>query len=319
MQKLLILPSDADRVNTRHENADRGPKTTMERLGGEIVEEASGEATLITVVKLIPAEQISRALDANPQVKWVQLPFAGVDPYVSMIRNYPEVTFTSAKGIYAPPVAEHALTLTLALLRHLPERVRATSWGENKGKTLNGSRIVIVGGGGIGTELVRLFSTWDTHITVVRRTDREVAGADQTVTSEHLDEVLPGADAVVLATAATDQTNQMITSRQLELMNQDAVLVNIARGTVVDTDALVSALAEGQIAAAGIDVTDPEPLPDGHPLWTEPNCLITPHTADTPEMCIPLLDARIDRNLQALYDGAKPEDLEGLVDPVAGY
>jgi phosphoglycerate dehydrogenase-like enzyme len=84
----------------------------------------------------------------------------------------------------------------------------------------------------------------------------------------------------------------------------------------VDTDALVAALAAGSIRGAGLDVTDPEPLPEGHPLWTEPRCIVTPHTADTPEMCIPLLDARIGRNLEARAAG---RPLEGRVDPVGGY
>ena len=111
----------------------------------------------------------------------------------------------------------------------------------------------------------------------------------------------------------------MFGTEQFELMNDRAVLVNIARGSLIDTDALVTALAQRKIRSAGLDVTDPEPLPDGHPLWVEPNCIITPHTADTPEMVIPLLNERIVRNLVALAAGGTPDTLEGLIDVEAGY
>ena len=99
-------------------------------------------------------------------------------------------------------------------------------------------------------------------------------------------------------------------------MKQSAVLVNVARGALVDTDALVAALSSGEIAGAGLDVTDPEPLPDGHPLWGAPNCLVTSHSADTPEMTAPLLAGRIRLNVEAFYGTA---GFAGVVDPVAGY
>ncbi|MDN6489576.1 MAG: NAD-binding protein [Yaniella sp.] len=141
--------------------------------------------------------------------------------------------------------------MTLALLRHLPERIRATSWGSSYGTTLNGAKVLIVGAGGIGSELVRLFSTWNTEITVVRRRPDPLPGADRTITADQLDDVLPEADVVVLAAAATPDTAQMFGAEQFELMNDQAVFVNIARGTLVDTDALVAALANRKIRSAG--------------------------------------------------------------------
>src|SRR5699024_11398217 len=120
------------------------------------------------------------------------------------------------------------------------------------------------------------------------------------------------ANAVLLSAASTPDTRQMFGPQQFDLMDDDAVLVNIARGNLVATDALVSALSEGRIRSAGLDVTDPEPLPDGHPLWNEPNCIITPHTADTPPIVIRLLDERIKRNLTSLAAGTAPDKLEGL-------
>mgnify|MGYP002714353810 CR=1 FL=1 len=103
--------------------------------------------------------------------------------------------------------------------------------------------------------------------------------------------------------AATDETRGLFDADRLALLDEDAVLVNVARGALVDTDAVVEALAAGRLHGYGTDVTDPEPLPEGHPLWTEERALITPHTADTPEMCIPLLHARVERNLRARAAG----------------
>lgn len=318
-QRIVILPVQSDRDGTPYEAAHEQTVTTAESLGFSIVEPDDGDATAIVVVRMIDSAIIEDTLADNPGITWVQLPYAGVETFLPVARKYPDVTFTSAKGSYAPPVAEHALALTLALLRHLPERIRATSWGASYGSTLDGANVVIVGGGGIGQELVRLFSTWQTTITVVRRSTDPVPGADRTVTSERLNSVLPEADVVVVAAAATAETNQMFTAEQFDLMGAQAVLVNIARGSLINTDDLVETLANHQIRGAGLDVTAPEPLPDGHPLWAEPNCIITPHTADTAEMVIPLLDERIVRNLNSLADGKTPDTLEGLVDVDAGY
>ena len=121
---------------------------------------------------------------------------------------------------------------------------------------------------------------------------------------------------VVLALALTPETTGIIGSAELAVMGEASWLVNVARGRHVDTDALVSALVEGSIGGAALDVTDPEPLPDGHPLWGRADCIITPHTADTIEMVVPLLAERIRTNVARLAAG---DQLVGQVDPVAGY
>jgi phosphoglycerate dehydrogenase-like enzyme len=224
--------------------------------------------------------------------------------------------WTSAKGAYAEPVAEHALALLLAGLRCLPERARARCWGQPAGQTLFGQPVTVVGGGGITIALLRLLEPFRARVTVVRRRAEPVAGAVQTVTASRLGEALAGARAVVLAAALTPQTRGMIGQEELAVMDQQAWLVNVARGALVDTAALVGALRWNQIGGAALDVTDPEPLPAGHPLWDLPNCLITPHTADTEQMTEPLLAARITGNLQRL---AANRELEGRVDPDLGY
>jgi phosphoglycerate dehydrogenase-like enzyme len=266
------------------------------------------------------ASELADVLAAHPGIEWVQLPWAGVDPFVPLLAEHAGRAlplWTSAKGSYSEPVAEHALALSLALLRFLPSKSNSTSWAPKRmGQSLYGRKVLIVGAGGIAQEFIRLIEPFETEITVVRRSAGAVAGAALTVTADKLAEVLPDADVVVLAAASTGETAHMIGARELELMKPTAVLVNIARGALIDTDALVDALQSGSIAGAGLDVTEPEPLPDGHPLWNEPACVITSHSADTPEMTAPLLAGRIRANVEAFLGDGR---FVGIVDPKAGY
>ncbi len=267
------------------------------------------------------AAALGKTLGDYPGIQWVQLPFAGVDSFANVIRSCNEQflpLFTSAKGAYAQPVAEHALTLILTLLRHIPMRVEARSWaiGQKVGRSLYGMHVVIVGAGGIAVELVRLLAPFGVTLTVVRRRALVVAEAHSTLTVDHLDAILPTADVVVLAAAATPTTKSLFGAPQFSAMKSDAILINVARGALIDTDALVQALAGGTIGGAGLDVTDPEPLPEGHPLWFEPRAIITPHTADTPAMTRPLFAERVRENVQAfLADGR----FVGVVDADSGY
>jgi phosphoglycerate dehydrogenase-like enzyme len=251
-----------------------------------------------------------------PDARWVQLPFAGVERVAEAGLLDDERIWTCAKGAYAEPVAEHALTLALAGLRHLPSRVAARSWGIPAGTSLFDRKVTIVGGGGIATSLLELLAPFRVEATVVRRRSDAVPGAARTLPVERLHEALGDALVVVLALALTPETTGIIGAAELAAMDDRAWLVNVARGRHVDTDALVAGLRDGAIAGAALDVTEPEPLPDGHPLWELDNCIVTPHTADTIEMVVPLLADRIRTNVQLLAAG---EPLEGLVDASAGY
>jgi phosphoglycerate dehydrogenase-like enzyme len=261
-------------------------------------------------------EELRDVLRAYPQISWVQLPMAGVELMADAGVLDHRRQWTSAKGAYAEPVAEHALALLLAGLRHLPERARAHSWGEPAGLSLFDQPLTIVGGGGIAIALLRLLEPFRARVTIVRQHAEPVAGAVRTVTAARLHEALADACAVVLTLALTPQSRGLIGRKELEAMDQQAWLVNVARGALVDTEALVEALRSHWIGGAALDVTDPEPLPTGHPLWNLPNCLITPHTADTEQMTQPLLADRIAENVQRLATG---RELTGRVDPDLGY
>jgi phosphoglycerate dehydrogenase-like enzyme len=251
-----------------------------------------------------------------PGISWVQLPQAGVERVFQAGVIDHERRWTSAKGAYADPVAEHALALILAGLRLLKVRARATSWGEQGGVSLFGEPVTIVGGGGIAAVLLRLLEPFGAPVTVVRRQILPLPGTSRTLGPDRLAEALAGARAVVLAPALTPATRGMIGPAELAAMEPYTWLVNVGRGGLVDTGALVHALRAGQIGGAALDVTDPEPLPAGHPLWDLPNCLITPHTADTEEMIRPLLADRIAENVRRLTAG---QELIGLVDPDLGH
>lgn len=302
------------RLHVRPE-ADAALREGLREQGAELVgEDEQPEGIIVT--GMFKTLNLAEVLEANPQVRWVQLPSAGIELYAEVLAQFPELTWTSAKGSYAKPVGEHALALTLAALRGLKARALASSWGTEGGISLNGLRCVVVGGGGVAAEIVRLYKAFDTHVTVVRRTAEPVEHADVTVAFEGLDEALKGAEVVALAAAATPSTRHLLNAERLALLAEGAVVANVGRGSLLDQAALVEALSTGTLRGAGLDVTDPEPLPETDPLWSLENCLITPHTADTTEMVVPLLRERILANHRRFSAG---EPMLGLVDPAQGY
>jgi phosphoglycerate dehydrogenase-like enzyme len=283
--------------------------------GGEVVPTDAGARALMW---LDPADMpgLRAALAAAPGASWVQLPFAGIERVAASGLLDAARTWTCAKGAYAEPVAEHAMMLAMAGLRFLPERITARSWGKAAGESLYDQPVTILGGGGIAASLLRLLAPMRARVTVVRRQGGDVPGATRTLQTSRLHEALPDALVVFVALALTPATTGIIGAAELAAMRRDAWLVNVARGPHVDTGALVEALRGQVIGGAALDVTDPEPLPDGHPLWDLDNCIITPHTADTAEMVERMLNLRIGHNVAAFAAG---QPLAGLVDPAAGY
>jgi phosphoglycerate dehydrogenase-like enzyme len=260
------------------------------------------------------------ALPALPDsVRWVQLPSAGVEQWVRAGIVGDGRAWTSATGAFGLPVAEHALALILAADKALHSFARERSWigdGRHHVRSLAGETVAIVGAGGIGRALIALLEPFGVEVIAVTRRGRDVPGAARTVPAGRLAEVWGAARHVVIAAPATVGTRHLVGARELEAMREDAWLINVARGSLVDTTALVNALRSGAIAGAALDVTDPEPLPDGHPLWELPNVLITPHVATPPESERRHFAARVEENVRRLAAG---EELEGLIDPEGGY
>ena len=280
--------------------------------GGHIVEPADASAIVWTAAR--NASGLREVLDANAHLEWVQVPFAGIENFVPILDD--SRIWTCGKGVYAEPVAEHALALVLAGMRHISSYSRATQWTGPAGRNLLGSAVTIVGGGGITESLVRLLQPFNCGITVVRRTVEDIEGVDTVVGQENLVDALAGADVVFLALSLTRETIGLIGRPELEVMEPHAWIINVARGGHIVTDDLVWALQNNVIGGAALDVTDPEPLPENHPLWSLPNCIITPHVGNTPEMAVPLLSARITENVKRFIND---ETLIGLVDVRHGY
>ena len=288
-----------------------GPEPPPEHLV-EAVKQGGGEITSLADAEAVVWAGSPEELPALPNgIKWVQLQSAGIEPWVERIRDTPEVQWTSAVGAYAMQVAELALALLLAGTRGIHRYARATTWAPEDERVLEGSKVAIIGAGGIGKELIRLLEPHEVEIVAVTR-----SGRDGTLSVEELPQVWGDADHFVLCAPSTDDTAHLVGAEQLTQMQPHSWIVNIARGSLIDTDALVDALNANAIGGAALDVTDPEPLPDGHPLWTCPNALITPHVANPPNTMARDLAKRVRENVRRYVGG---EELLAPVSPEQGY
>lgn len=289
-------------------------QAAIDRGGGERV--PLGRAEALVWMEPDDAAGLADVLESNPGVRWVQLPWAGVDAYAAAGTFADQRIFTSAKGVYSRPVAEHALVLALAGLRDIKRHSLATGWQAQSGTSLFDAHVVIFGSGGIAAEIYRLLRPFDCPVSVVARDGHSVDWAAHVVPWQERHDALAAATLVILALPLTPQTVGVMSKMEFDLMRRDAWLVNIARGQHVVTDDLLSALREERIAGASLDVTDPEPLPSEHELWTLPNCLITPHTAVPAPMAQPLLAALVEDNVRRF---AADNALRGVVDARRGY
>src|SRR5919107_2561056 len=280
-------PSGATGVR-RSTSARRGttsePRTRMAYSGRSNAEEASSTSRERPKRSCGSARTTQSFPSSSTQAyAGYSCPPPGVESWMEKGLIDAERIFTSAAGVFSGAVAEHALALMLAGARRLHECARATSWEEaGWGRLFGGSTVVILGAGGIGRALIRLLEPFGARVLAVTRSGREVPGATESYSADRTGELWPEGDFFVVAAPATGATEKMIGARELGAMQDHAWVVNVARGSLIDTNALVEALAEERIGGAALDVTDPEPLPDGHPLWTEPRALITPHTAKPP-------------------------------------
>ena len=255
----------------------------------------NGDLHLDMWVLPLSPKQAAAARAHISSVQVVQSQYAGVDAYLSFVP--PGATLCDAQGVHDIPVAEWIVTAILASLKYIPFYVRLQDAGDWKQRMeaeklylgahpgaqpmmppsledeLVGKTVLIVGYGSIGRATEARLKPFDVNFLRIGRRRREGVEPE-----DRLDDMLPHADIVILLVPLTEQTRGLMSRERLAAMKFGALLVNVARGPVVDTDALVEALHAGRIHAA-VDVTDPEPLPVGHPLWSAPNLLITPHIA----------------------------------------
>ncbi|QIX26678.1 2-hydroxyacid dehydrogenase [Nocardioides sp. JQ2195] len=239
-----------------------------------------------------------RVLAALSSLKVVNTLTAGVD---AIKDHVPEgVQLCNGRGIHNASTAELAVTLVLASLRGVPDFVRAQdrgAWQPTVTESLADKTVMIVGHGSIGKSIEERLSGFECDVVRVARTARQGVHP-----LSEIDDLLPGADVVILIVPLTDETRGLVDEGFLERMRDGALLVNLARGPVVDTDALLSALHTGRLSAA-LDVTDPEPLPEGHPLWEAPNLLVVPHVGGASSAMWPRAHRVIREQLERFASG----------------
>lgn len=246
------------------------------------------EETIIQALKgaeIVVGEPSQAAIAASGSVKWVQMTWAGTDKYTRSPIPFPEgVTLTNATGVFGDIISQYLVGTTLSLMQSFPmyiARQRAHHWGDqNRVRTLENATVLIFGAGDIGSNTARRLKPFGTHIVgVCRNTAQPREGFDELCTLEEAESWLPKADVVICCIPNSEATHHYLNAYRLGLMKPTAVLSNAGRGNFIDCMALDHVLREGKLWGAALDVTDPEPLPTGHPLWNAPNCIITPHVA----------------------------------------
>jgi phosphoglycerate dehydrogenase-like enzyme len=284
----------------------------VERAGATVVDLADADALIWADPAAV--DDLERVVRDASTARWVQLPYAGIENMVHLLDH--DRLWTCGKGVYADDCAEWIMAALLSAFRDIPTFARARSWGAQTGRNLLGANLTVLGGGGLAESFLRLVGPWDCRVTCVRRGPDAVPGAHRTVTTDARLEAVGDADAVIVCLALTPETTGIVDAELLAAMPDDAWLVNVGRGKHVVNDDLVHALRTGAIAGAVLDVTEPEPLPDDHPLWGFDNVVITPHVGNTPEMGLTRLSQRVEENVRRwLAD----EELLGPIDVAAGY
>jgi phosphoglycerate dehydrogenase-like enzyme len=273
--------------------------------------QAVAETTVVTSNDLD-----AELLDAADDLGLFACTYAGVDHLPLEALRERDVAITNASGVHGPNVAEHVIGWLLTMVRRLDEgwrRQGRREWAHFQAAgELQGSTVTVVGLGAIGEAIVERLAEFGVETVGVRYTPGKGGTTDEVVGYDDLPAVLPRTDHLVLACPLTDETRGLVDAAALDLLPPDATLVNVARGPVVETDALVETLRRNGLHAAALDVTDPEPLPEDHPLWTLENVLLTPHTAGhTPhyfERCADILSENVRRvNESGAFEGLRNE------------
>lgn len=285
------------------------------------VDAANLRAELATADGIIGSVN-AKLLEAAPRLKWVQTHSAGVENMPLAALRARGATLTNAKIVMGPNIADHALALLLNLTRHLnrAQSGKAKQQWDRTGYNLvelSGKTAVVIGAGGIGMQIAQRAKGFGMKVIAVDPKDIPYSPVlDLAVTPDRLDEVLPRADVVFISAPHTPQSERMMGPRQFDLLKKGSYFVAVSRGKIYDTGALVKALDSGRLAGAGLDVTDPEPLPPGHPLWQFENTIITPHMAGQSDL-MPVRRLEVFReNIRRFASGAP---MLNVVDLEKGY
>ncbi|HWQ03310.1 MAG TPA: D-2-hydroxyacid dehydrogenase, partial [Candidatus Nitrosotenuis sp.] len=288
----------------------------------EHLDEEIEDAHILVGFSLRP-QQFKRAKN----LLWIHATAAGVGQLMYPELRASNVILTNASGVHSIPMAEHILGMMLAMARRFPSAVRAQLerrwaqqeiWDEQiRPRELHGQTVLFVGFGAIGRETARRIKPLGMRILAVTRSGQgDPSLAEKYLPAERLDSVLQEADFIILAAPETPETHHLIGARQLAAMKPTAVLINVARGTLVDEAALIDCLQKRAIAGAALDVAEREPLPAESPLWTLPNVFLTPHISSVSEY---LWDRQTELLLDNLNRWFAGQPLRNVVDLQRGY
>lgn len=264
-------------------------------------------------------------LAAAKNLRWVQAQSAGVDRYLGLknLMENDRIIFTNMKTAHGPVISEHVFAMLLHLRRDLGvylDAQRKGVWSRGASAqpvALSGTTLVVAGMGGIGREIAKRGKGFDMEVLATVRTAREApAYVDELGTADDLDGFLARADVVVISLPLTDETLGLFDADRIARIKPEAIIINIGRGPIVDTDALVAALQSGHLAGAGLDVTNPEPLPRNSPLWAMDNVVITPHVASRAQLTGDRRAEIFRKNVELFAQG---QELINVVDKEAGY
>ena len=283
-------------------------------------EEALGAARVMLRGGL-PASVLDHVIGRAPNVEWIHSFSAGVERVATPMVRSRGITVTNARGVFSRPIAEYVVMMCLVIARRLPQLLelqRERTWQPLRGRELGSLTVGIVGYGSIGSEIARLLEPFETKVLATRRhADRGAPEANvQLMGTDELDQLLADSDIVVVAAPLTEQTAGMIGAPQLREMREQAWLINIARGRLIDELALRRALESGWIGGAVLDVFTEEPLSGDSPLYGTPNLILTPHTSWSSDQVVERSVRLFVENLRR-FAGGQP--LENVVDLEAGY
>jgi phosphoglycerate dehydrogenase-like enzyme len=288
---------------------------------GDAGETAFEEAEIL-LLGAVPAAVLDHVVSRAPRLRWIHSASTGVDRVSTPLVRERSLLVTNARGVFSRPIAEYVVMMSLAIARRLPQLLelqRERTWQPLRGRELAELTVGIIGYGSIGEEVARLLAPFGCRVLATRRHPHRGAGDAPNVELYALDqlgEVLRASDIVVVAAPLTDETAGLIGAEQLAEMREDAWLINIARGRLLDELALRRALESGWIGGAVLDVFSEEPLPADSPLYRTPNLIITPHTSWASDRVV---ERTVDLFVDNLRRHRAGEPMRNVVDLEAGY
>ncbi len=250
----------------------------------------------------------------DPALKWLQGPGAGVEHDIWQSLMAKGVTLTNASGVHGEPIGQYVISWILAWSQGLQGQItrsRHHEWTVVPSDDLQDATVGIIGYGGIGSVVARIADAIGMHVIATRRTPGPADHVDEMLTPDHLPDLLARSDYVVICVPASNETINLINSEAFANMKPDAVLINIARGSIVDEGALADALSSGRIRGATLDVMVEEPLPYDSPLWDLPRLVITPHQSSSSPLTATRLDALFIHNLGCYLNGTPMRNVVG--------